>query len=310
MKKIFAFCFSLILILTSFCAAFAATEIFEVDSFTGEIIKSSTGYTSNLIQLPGSCVYDTSNKRYIYSTTANDNTDVFCNVYDGMVTADMVSIESDVATQLVVYKDGKTVDPQEYGRLTDPGTYIVRTVNADKEVFSFTIVGQKTGLVYSYMVPTVFNILSVKKDGEDVVYVGRTIDLSEEGHYDIRYKCQQTGVVYELNLDIDHTAPELEIRGVENGIARGPVSFGTLEEGSTLAVLRNDGEKVDYENPIKVAGDYTAVYTDEAGNESTYYFTVKVFLDGGAWVFVGLAASVVILAGGYMLYCRKNMRTR
>ena len=310
MKRITAICFSLILVLASCVSAFAATEVFEVDSFTGEVIKSSTGYSTNMITLTADCTYDSTAKEYIYATSANANTNVKCNVYDGMITSGIVYVESDVAAQIVIYKDGKAIDSKEYGKLTDPGTYIVRTVNTDKLIFTFTIVGAKSGILYGYNVPAVFNITSATKDGESIDYIGRTIDFTEEGQYCIRYKCAATEAVYELNVFIDHTLPELEIYGVENGIARKPVTFGELEEDSTLVVTRDDGVVIDHTEAIKVAGDYTAVYTDAAGNSNMYFFTVKVFLDGGAWVFVGLAVAVLLLAGGYMLYCKKNMRTR
>ncbi len=310
MKKIIAICFSLILLLASFANSFAATEVFEVDKFTGEIIKSSTGYTTNTVALSGSCSYDVSSKTYIYSTSASELTNIKTNVYDGMITSDIVSVESEIAAQIIIYKEGKEVNSNLYSRITEPGVYVVRTVNDDKQVFTFTIVGDRSGLVYSYDVPGIFNISKATKDGQELNFVGRHVDMSEEGQYCVRYKCPATGVVEELNVYIDHTAPELVMYGVENGIARKAVSFGEIEQDSTLVVTRDDGEIIDYEEPIKIAGDYTAVYTDAAGNGNTYYFTVKVFLDGGAWVFVGLAAAVVILAVGYMIYCKKNMRTR
>ena len=310
MKKITAVCFSLILILASFTGVFAATEVFEVDSFTGEIIKSSTGYSSNIITLTSSCSYDSSSKDYVYSTSSSENTNVKCNVYDGMVTSGVVYVETGVAAQIVIYRDGKVIDNKSYAKLTEPGTYIIRTVNPDQQLFTFTIVGERSGRLYGYNVPSIFNILSTTRNGKDVPYIGRTVDFTEEGQYCVRYKCSSTGVVCELNVFIDHTVPELEIYGVDNGIARRAVTFGPLEEDSTLVVTRDDGVVVDYTEPIKVAGDYTAVYQDAAGNTSTEYFTVKVFLDGGAWIFVVLAIAVIVLAGGYMIYCKKNTRTR
>lgn len=309
MKKFISICFSLILILACFVNCFAATEIFEIDSFTGEILNSSTGYSTNYISLSSSCTYDKTNRLYVYATSANANTNIKCTVCDGMVTSDIVRIESEVASQIVVYKDGKVVDNRDYDRLSETGTYIVRTVSGDKEIFSFTIVGPRTGLIYSYKVPSFFTIVSAQKDGQDLITPNNTVNMSEEGEYTVKYRSAAAGTAYELNVVIDHTAPELEIIGVENGIARGPVSFGPLEPDSTLTVTTNN-TAVDYSEPIKVAGDYTAVYRDNAGNENTYYFTVKVFLDGGAWVFVGLAVAVIALAAGYMFRCRRHMRTR
>lgn len=310
MKKIIAICFSLILVLASFASSFAATEVFEVDKFTGEIIKSSTGYTTNTVALSGSCSYDVSSKTYIYSTSSSELTNIKSNVFDGMITSDIVSVESEIAAQIVIYKEGKEINSNLYSRITEPGVYVVRTVNEDKQVFTFTIVGQRSGLIYAYDVPGIFNISKATKDNQEIKFVGRHIDMSEEGQYCVRYKCPSTGVVEELNVYIDHTAPELVINGVENGIARKAVTIGEIEQDSTLVLTRDDGEIIDYTEPIKIAGDYTAVYTDVAGNGNTYYFTVKVFLDGGAWIFVGLAAAVVILAVGYMIFCKKNMRTR
>ena len=308
MKKFVSICFSLILLLACFANCFAA-EIYEIDSFTGEILNSSTGLATNYVNISPSCTYDKTNRLYIYSTSANNSTNVSCTVCDGMITSNIVSISTEIAAQIEVYRDGKIVDTKEYGNLSRTGTYIVRSVSKDKEIFSFTIVGPKTGKIYSYKVPSAFNIVSAKKDGKDIVTPANTVDMSEEGEYSIQYQSPAAGTAYTLDLVIDHTAPELEIIGVENGIARRAVSFGPREKDSTLTVTMN-GQSVDPDEPIKAAGDYTAVYTDDAGNESTYYFTVKVFLDGGAWIFVILALAVIVLAGGYMLRCRKYMRTR
>ena len=94
-----------------------------------------------------------------------------------------------------------------------------------------------------------------------------------------------------------------------DGIAKNKVTFGELEPGSTL-VMQKDGEYIAQSAELPEPGQYVLTYTDRAGNSNTYEFKINVYFDGAAWIFLGLFVLILILGGGFMIYSRRNMRTR
>ena len=114
---------------------------------------------------------------------------------------------------------------------------------------------------------------------------------------------------YSLNIYVDHQAPELILEGVENGIAKGPVTISGLEDESILEIFRDD-ERIVQSEELKTSGTYKLIYSDEAGNSTEYNFVIRVYFDTTAWSYV--AAVVLIIAGVivYMIYCRKHLRLR
>ena len=311
MKKIICLFISLIFVLSLASFAFADGEgLYRYDAVTGELVDYNTGASTNYAKVTSDCTYNKASKRYIYSTSTTSNTDVECSVFDGMITTDYVELVVQTGANVVVYKDGEEVSPEDYDSLVLPGSYIVRNRNTDSIILSFTIVKELTSKITSYRIPFIFDIQSARFNGHEVNVSNNFFEMTEDGEYYVSYRCLLNDTNYTLHVNIDHTYPELEIFGVEDGIANGPVSFGELEEESDLVIMCN-GSQVDMiGDELKNAGDYTVKYTDAAGNTSTYYFTINIFFDAGAWVFLALALAIAALAIGYMVYCRKNMRTR
>ena len=58
------------------------------------------------------------------------------------------------------------------------------------------------------------------------------------------------------------------------------------------------------------AGDYIVYYTDAAGNVSSYYFTMRVFFNASAWIYVILVVVIIGAAIGYKIFVRKKLTTR
>jgi len=309
MKKILIICTSLILVLSSFCVAFGAAQLFMIDPSTGEIL-SEDGDTSNLtvVKLTSNCSYNKSLGCYVYSTGIGDGFNVNSTVYGGMLTTNAVSIEPMASAKITVYRDGELVEPSEYLNMNEPGSYIVRDNNNDTELLRFTIVNQITGAVSFYDVPTIFTVSTIHYNGERIITGGNYIDFSQEGSYEINYRCPDTNASYGLYLQIDHTAPELMIYGVADGVARSTVTFGETEAYSSL-VIQKDGEYIARSEELKEAGDYVITYTDEAGNSSVYAFTMLIFLDGGAWMFVAMLLGIIVAGVAFMFYERKHLRT-
>ena len=74
--------------------------------------------------------------------------------------------------------------------------------------------------------------------------------------------------------------------------------------------MTRDGEEVKFTETIETSGFYEINYTDEAGNTSSYAFTVRPFLNTNAWFVVVLAAAIVLAVGIFMIYTRTHMRVR
>ena len=292
------------------CAGPCFAEVF-IYSPDGELLDGNTGASSTKVQLESDCYYDRTSKRFVYSTDIAPDAKVESSVYSGMMVRDAVELIVDVSANVEVYRDGLTVDSSEYEYLTTPGFYVVRNRTTDREVLSFVIINEVTGAVNSYKLPSIFYFTSANYEGESIPTDFNTVSFAEDGWYALTYKSSVIDAEYSLGVEIDHTYPVLEIFGVENDVANGPVSFGPTEAGSTLEITLNDEPFSYYKDDIlKQAGEYVVKYTDRAGNTSSYYFTINIFLDGGAWVFVGMAAAVIIAVIVYVIYCKKHTRVR
>jgi len=294
---------------TAICFA-ASRGVYVYDPITDDQINVSTGEKTNEVSLTTNCTYDFVRRMYCMPVDDTNTNYLYCNVFTGMITTNIVTLSFDDTSNITVYRDGEVVDPSTYSQLGVFGNYTVRNTKTDRELMTFTIMSTLSGSLHQYVVPSIFYITSLRINGETQLIQSNTVNFEEDGLYSLSYKCAKNEMSYTLTVQVDHTYPELVLNGVNEKMeANSPVSFGLLESGSTLVVTK-DGEVVDTRMEIKESGDYIAKYTDAAGNTSTYYFTVNVFLDGGAWVFVGLAALVIGAAVGFVIYSRKNMRVR
>jgi len=310
MKKLFVICLSLIMVLSSFSFCFA-DQTFYIDPSTGSVVNdpnSASSAISGEVALSSDCRYDKSSKVYIYPTEAINGACVRANVYNGMVVTSPVIISVDSGAMVSVYLEGEPISEDTYGNITELGVYIVRDESADREMFRFTIVNKITGALSSYNVPDIFYISSVNFNGANLTQVGNEVKLAEDGLYKISYANDSISKKYTLELTIDHTAPILQISGInEKGIANSTVRFGELEPNSSLAISRN-GENIVKSTELKEAGDYVVVYADEAGNAVTYTFTIHFFLDVGGWLYVALIALVAGGAVFYYFYSKKRLQ--
>jgi len=311
MKKVFSVLISLILILSCFVSAFAV-RTYELDERTGDIVNNTTGETNSTMNISANCYYDKNEKEYVYLMGTADSSTLRCSVFNGMVVTQPVSIKLGTSVKIEIYRNGILYEPEDLSNINETGSYVVMKPNMGETILSFRIVSQTTCALDMYKVPDIFFIASATRDGVIVPVSGNDIDLTVDGKYEISYTAKKSNLTYNLDIVVDHQAPELEIIGVdEDGIARGPVSFGEMEIRSSIQVLR-DGTDVtsqirkEYKDP----GKYVVKYADEAGNVSIYYFTIEIFFNLSAWMFVVIAIGIVALVVGYMIYSRKHTRVR
>ena len=58
------------------------------------------------------------------------------------------------------------------------------------------------------------------------------------------------------------------------------------------------------------SGKYQIELADEAGNKTTYTFTILVYFDGNSWLFFGLVFMACVGVVIYLLHSRKHLRVR
>ena len=282
-----------------------------VDSVTGEPSESgSIDAYSDQVRVSENVYYDRNRMGYLY--TATGNAQVLSTVADGMVVHDMVRLEPDEGLNLTLYKNGTVMEDVDLTHINETGDYVaqVTTENGQTQrVLSFTIVGNSTGRLTGYTMPSGFVITGATRDGETTPWDRFYVSFAEEGLYEVTYRCPRNGLDYSLNVMIDFTPPVLALEAVENGRARGPVSLADLEEGAYISVYYND-KQIPYAQELEDSGDYHVLVMDQAGNLSEYYFTILIYFDLNSLVFMGMVVGVLVAVGVYLWLSRKRLKVR
>ena len=105
------------------------------------------------------------------------------------------------------------------------------------------------------------------------------------------------------------TCSQYALEAVENGRARGPVSLADLEDGAAITIQLN-GKQEPYREELTESGDYRIWVMDEAGNLTTYEFSILVYFDFNSLVFIGMLVAVLVAVGAYIVLSRKRLEVR
>ena len=281
-----------------------------IDNFTGEPVDETvTQIQSDRVLINSETTFDRTKRMFVYSGGTKE---VFSSIATGLITTDPVEIQLPEGMVYTLFKDGNPVSDVDVSYISEPGAYVLsQSMSGGKnaEILRFTIVNSVTGELTSFRVPAGFILSTVTLDGENVEHDYYSVSLSEEGKYDINYRCPEAELVYHTTFAVDHTAPTLALPGVEDGVARGPVDISDLEPGASIGIWLN-GESVPYANVLTGSGVYRIVVTDQAGNMSNYQFTIRVYFNNSA-LFLFLTLLLLLLSvGGYLLYSRMHLRVR
>lgn len=284
-----------------------------LDDITGAPTSSTVGDTADgRVWVNDTVQFDTNERMYIYSVGSSIYTAVRASVMDGMVTNDPVSVQADEGVALTLFRNGEEQTAPNLQQISAPGKYVVMNATGaqtGETLFSFTIVGVKSNLVKNYRMPSGFQIEAVTLNGEDTYFERNYVDLSVEGEYYIKTRCMRTDDVYELRYVADFTPPTLALEAVVDGVAKGPVSLTDLEKGCGIGIWLND-EPIGYSEELTQSGNYVVKVADEAGNLTTYNFTIQIYFDGNSIVFFAIIVGVVLATIGYIIVSRKRLRVR
>ena len=263
------------------------------------------------MHIAGNTYYDPAENTFLYYVNANAAQAVRSNVADGMITEQAVSVKTDSGIALEVYLNGDLVERRPADAFQTPGEYVVMYVgeSVPKRLFTFTIVPKLCNYVTSYALPAGFEIVEATWNDEAVSFEKRYIKLTEEGKYIIRYRCLKTDVYYQLQLQTDFTGPVLALQEVTNGTARGPVDISDAKDAASVRIY-HDGELIARKNVLTESGEYLIELVDEAGNKTTYSFTILIYFDGNSWLFFLLAICSLVGVIIYLTHARKHLRVR
>ncbi len=280
-----------------------------LDIYTGDPVQSETS-SSEEVRIGDGVSFNSFSRRFIYKA---GKARILCSVADGMVVTEGVVLSKDGECNLAVYKDGEPMEeiPSE---ITEEGTYVVVTWtnSTETQLLTFRIVNDITGKLTRYVLPTGFTVKSVTVDGTPVAHGAGTVEMMQEGNYVINYVCAATGAEYKLELEVDHTPPDILFIGLDdNDEARGPVTIAGMKEGDRISIVFED-EVVGMDEEYKVSetGDYHVVVTDIAGNTIEKDFRILLYLNFNAVLFI---LAVILLIQGIaiaLIVTRKKLRVR
>ena len=263
------------------------------------------------LHIAGNTYYDPGEKAFLYYVNATASQVVRSNVADGMITEQAVTVKADAGVPLEVYLNGNRVQSISGGTFQTPGEYVVMYVGGavPERLFSFTIVPKLCNSVTSYTLPVGFEFTEASLNDEVITFDKNYIKLTEEGVYNIHYRCLKTNVSYQLQLKTDYTGPVLSLKEVKNGQARGPVDISEAKSAAYVAIYHN-GERITRKDVLTESGEYYIELADEAGNKTVYSFTILVYFDGNSWLFflliIGSCVGIII----YLMRSRKHLRVR
>lgn len=263
------------------------------------------------VHIAGNTYYDAAENAFLYYISKDSLQVIRSTVADGMITSDAVVVKADPGVAIAVYRNGQQMDGSYSNVFHTQGEYVVMYVGGavSERIFSFTIVPELCNFVTSYAIPAGFEFVEATLNGEAVPFDKNYIRLAGEGEYDVHYRCIRTNISYRLMVRTDFTGPILSLKEVTDGAARGPVDISEAKNAAEMNIYHN-GERISKKYVLTESGEYLIELADEAGNKSTYSFTILIYFDGNSWLFVLILLGAVGVLVGYLIHARRHMRVR
>ena len=286
-----------------------------IDPITGEPTGSSedtdedTGEDVEVRCTDGS-VYNRASNTYTYTFETGK---VECSVANGMIVTGEVEIKVDGVSTVSFYKNGNKIDKIP-NSVTEPGNYVFTygDANHTAQVMSFQIINKKTGLLNQYIMPEGFYVDTVEIDSIEQNVGYSSVDMTQDGFYEINYINSSINMEYTLKVTVDHTPPQVTFKELDkNNKAKGPVTIKGLEDEDTVTVKFNGAKSsLGMNNKLTESGKYTVTVTDEAGNSVEKRFTILIYLNLSSTLFIAIILAVIIGVCVALYITRKRLRVR
>ena len=133
--------------------------------------------------------------------------------------------------------------------------------------------------------------------------------MPSDGRYAFEYGCDEIGLFYHVEVLKDTVAPRLEIFGILDGVARGPVSMAVASQEETVIRIMRE-INTPYDLKLEDYGDYRVVVSDMAGNSSEYSFTIQMYFTMTSLLVFLLLILIAAGLAGYYRYVKTHLRIR
>jgi hypothetical protein len=210
-----------------------------------------------------------------------------------------------------MYKNNQIIDYQFEQILTEEGSYnfILFDYLGNKELFNFEIIN-KTKQRLKHFIENNITVTTILKNNQSFEFrlTDNQLYIADEGLYIITVLDTAKNKTYSFNIQIDTTAPTIELVGVVNlGQTKNNVTTKNPSESPIYIQVTRD--YLDYEysigDTIEKSGTYQITLSDDAGNESIYSFTkIYVLNEASVGLIAGLLALLVI--GMVLIFKSRN----
>ena len=209
-----------------------------------------------------------------------------------------------------LYCNGNPVE--QWDQIRDPGNYVLQLKNTSDEqtAYEFTILPDAVNNLEEFWAPKGFEIDFIQLNGENLTLIySDYFKYSVDGRYRISWKNEEIEKNYVVEFTLDRVAPTVTLNGVLGNAASSAVTLSDLEEGASVA-YELDGVYHDWSEgeELTVPGEYRLAVFDAAGNYTMYEFTIHTYLNGSAYMALGMIFGAVIALFIYSRWLRKNMR--
>lgn len=274
---------------------------FEEENLTAELFKDGVSlgeYQS------GTAITESGNYEIVVTDLARNETkvsftidkfvDFESNVNDkGLSNSVTITANEDVHYTLT--RDSEEIAYTLGDKLTAPGIYILTLTDEYGNTIehTFTIVDDLVPS-FEHNFDDTPGFEKVLVNGEETRLNYGTLELQEDGVYEVSVIID--GKAYTFTIEVDSTAPNVAISGVENnGSTKGTVVISEISEPADMKVYR-DGVEIEYNigDELSEIGQYKIVLTDECGNVTEYNFEILYSMNGGAIALIVIGALALV----------------
>lgn len=284
---------------------------YELDPVTGEPVVVAE--ESRFYEMPDGSQYEYETTRFNYTVSG---VEFAANIPDGGVVSfgNTVSLWLGTGTSAEVYLDGTMLASQDLQSIRQAGSYVIKIVGKSgsaEATFRFTIIPDLIGTSSALDLPQgfLFDYVLLDTIPQEITYANQ-FSFDSDGEYEIRFSCAAINEWYILRFTRDTVAPELELNGITNGEAYGPVTI-EFPEGASYIYIECEGETSVLRGgskELRQPGVYKLSVYDEAGNSNSYEFIIQVYLDIGGGTAIGLILAALIAVIVYSRMVRKKAR--
>lgn len=271
--------------------------------------------SGDIIMITDRLGYDAQQQMYVNYVRGNKDKRYYSSLPPRAMTNGSVSFQMGNRSQYTLYRNGEPAG-SDLSNITEEGAYVLESFEqggVDAERFEFTILQSCTNSLEEFTIPEGFRFTGINVNGRyAAVPRGTAYSMPSDGKYAFEYGCDEIGLFYHVDVLKDTVAPRLEISGLLNGVAKGPVSMTVASQEETVIRITKDGREINtpYDLRLEDYGDYRVVVSDKAGNSNEYSFTIQMYFTMTSLLVFLLLILIAAGLAGYFRYVKTHLRIR